>query len=723
MPADKRTREIAWPGYAFAVAVAVAMYGIRFEIERLTGVRLLLPLCGLAVVLASIWRGGVGPAIVASLLTTAWYVNESGVSRPEAWVPCLIYVLEAGVVCSWGTQLRTAKDEAEQGADWQRHLVQTAGEGIWMVAPDGIIGYANPRIAEMLGCDVRDIEGCKVDLFLFPEDLPAERIRFQNRRAGFKEQYDRRLRRVDGSEAWTLACSSPYAYRKKDAGVLTMMTDITERKKAEHALRRSERKFRELFENIREGVYQTSPDGRILAANPELLRMLGFSNQEELNVVGVVRDTFVDVDLHQSLRDRLERDGSYANVEFQLRTRDHRIITVSENARVVRDENGNVLYYEGTLTDITDKLRFEKQLRQAQKMEALGRLAGGIARDFRAIGEGMRTGLRHAMGVLPEDSLARPQLEAVVRSMNSAEALTHQILDFSQRQIHRHEGDTQSAAPIDINGLIADLEQELRQLAGPGNPLELSLCEDLTPVIAEPGNIAQIVTRLVILVRDFGPDGKTIQLSTAIVANTPVTNGLAAVGSFVSLSVYAAADGDRVDDGMSTSRAILAQYGGTLTTAQSDGVIRYSLYLPLASGMHQGGDSSLKSVHQPGDAFVTVLLVEEEPLIRELSRDRLERQGFRVLTAGTAAEAERIARGEQTFDVLITDWATDDGKSAALVQLLRGMRPELRVLFISGYGDGAPAGIPRQDGSATLQKPFSGESLARKIRQLLGKPE
>jgi two-component system cell cycle sensor histidine kinase/response regulator CckA len=278
---------------------------------------------------------------------------------------------------------------------------------------------------------------------------------------------------------------------------------------------------------------------------------------------------------------------------------------------------------------------------------------------------------------------------------------------------------------MNVNRLVADLEPELCRLAGPDNPVEFSLCEGLTPVIAEPGNIAQIVTRLVILVRDFGPDGKTIQLSTAIVANTPVTNGLAAVGSFVSLSVSAAADGERVDDGMSTSRAILAQYGGTLTavvepgSAGSNGQIRYTLYVPLASSVNPIADR----VPEPGCVMATVLLVEEEPLIRELSRDLLERQGFRVLTAGTAAEAERIARGEQSFDVLIADWATDDGKSGALAQLLRGMRPELRVLFISGYGDGPEAGIPRQDGSATLQKPFSGESLARKIRQLLGKPE
>ena len=252
-----------------------------------------------------------------------------------------------------------------------------------MIDPAGVIAYVNPRYRELLGCAEDQIVGRNSKHFFFLKITPPSAFGFKNRRPTAKEQYDRRLRRSDGSVVWTLACSSIWTYNGKDVGVLTMMTDITERKKAENALRRSERKFRELFENIREGVYQTSPDGRILAANPELLRMLSFTSPEELNVPGVVRDTFVDTDLHQSLRDRLERDGSYAAVEFQLRTRDRRIITVRENARVVRDENGHVLYYEGSLTDITERLRFERQLRQAQKMEALGRLAGGIARDFR----------------------------------------------------------------------------------------------------------------------------------------------------------------------------------------------------------------------------------------------------------------------------------------------------------------------------------------------------
>jgi PAS domain S-box-containing protein len=618
---------------------------------------------------------GAGPALAAAILAT-------GAAGFHAWIQYGVFVIGAGIVgiCLW--QLRLAKEKAAKGEAWQRRLVETAGEGIWVVDPDGVIGYANARIAEILGCRVEQIEGRKFEAFLFPDDVPVERIRFKNRRAGVKEQYDRRLRRADGSEVWTLACSGTSSHDGKHASVLTMMTDITERKSAEQALRRSERKFRELFENIREGVYQTSPDGRILAANPELLRMLGFSNHEELNVAGVVQDTFVDPDLHQTLRRRLERDGSYANVEFQLRARDRRIVTVRENARVVRDENGGVLYYEGTLTDITEKMRIGKQLRQAQQMEALGRLADGMARDFRAIGVDVIVRLRRVLDSLPPDSPARPRLDAVARSMQSGAALTRQILDFSQRQMDPDAG------PIDLNALILRLEPELSHVA---LSLSVSLCDVPAPVLADPGHLRQVITAFVAYAREFGSGIGKIELSTTIESNGPAETA----GLVVSLSVRSSSvrsseveDGDLEEEwrpwvGLATTQAILAQYGGAMTAAAEPSTeetgrgVRYSLYLPLASEA---------SLAQPlaGLDNAAVLLVEQEPLMRELSRDMLERQGFHVLTAGNTVEGEQIARSGESFDLLITSCPADGEQANALVHRFRDLRPALRVLFVAG---------------------------------------
>src|SRR5580704_17634277 len=232
MPATiNRTSTPAWAGYAFAIAATAAVFVFRYEVDQLIGDTISLPLCALAAVFACLWCIGLRSALLATFLTTAWYVWDYQREHPpvvSASIHYALYLFEAAMLCLFGRQLLAARDLAAKGEDWQRHLVETAGEGIWMVDPEGVIGDANPRIAELLGCSVEQIVGRKVEAFLFAEDLSVERNRFNNRRDGIRAPFDRRLRRADGSEVWTLACSNAYSYGKKDLGVFSMITDITE---------------------------------------------------------------------------------------------------------------------------------------------------------------------------------------------------------------------------------------------------------------------------------------------------------------------------------------------------------------------------------------------------------------------------------------------------------------------------------------------------------------
>ena len=321
-----------------------------------------------------------------------------------------------------------------------------------------------------------------------------------------------------------------------------MMTDITERKRAEYALRRSEERFRNLFESVLEGVYQSTPDGRILAANPMLLQMLGLANEAEINDVNIADDLYVDPHTRQRLLERLEREGGFQNAEYELRRRDGKIITVLENARVVRDENGVVIYYEGTLTDITLRKEMEQQLRSAQEVEALGRVAGGFAHDFHNALTSVTGFAQLALSDLAPLHPARSNTERVLKAADSAMALTRQLLSFSRRQ--------------------------------------------------------------------------------------PATE-----------------------------------------------------FLPgaMAPGESPGSEA-------PGNTGETVLLVEDEPLVRELSRDMLERQGCRGRLASNAEEAEEICR-RGGFDLLITDTATPDSTGTDLASKLRADHPELKVLFTSVDAD------------------------------------
>ncbi len=305
-------------------------------------------LAAFTAVLATAAVSGLGPTVLAVALGAAWSIaellQEPGLARTELLARPAIFVVEGLLITLYAWGARRIARQIVADSDWHRRMLETTSEAIWVIGEDGVIAYANPRIAEILGCTVEDLQGHNRRDFSFEADLSVERIRFQNRRTGHKDQFDRRLRRPDGGEVWLLTCSNAVFNEKGSfQGVLSMMTDITERKRAEYALRRSEEKFRSLFDNIPEGVYQSTPEGRILDANPMSLNMLGLTSEAQLNDVNIAKDLYVDEATRRQLMERLEESGSFQNVEYQLRRRDGCTITVQENARVVRDEQGQVL--------------------------------------------------------------------------------------------------------------------------------------------------------------------------------------------------------------------------------------------------------------------------------------------------------------------------------------------------------------------------------------------
>jgi PAS domain S-box-containing protein len=635
-----------------------------------------------------------------------------------------LFLLEGIAVSACCDHLRRSMTDAARNQEWRRSLVETSAEGIWILNSSGIITYANPRIAEMLGTDVATLVGRKYAEFVFPADQAIEQVRFSNRQTNARQQFDRRLKRKDGSELWVLACSNITNIAESrqtgsaEPGVIAMMTDITERKRAEQALRRSEARFRTLFDNVLEGVYQSTPDGRIIAANPMLLQMLGLSSETELNEVNIATDLYVDAEVRRQLLRRLEQEGSFQNVEYELRQRGGGIITVQENARVVRDDDGRVLYYEGTLTDVTARNRTEERLRRAQRMEAIGRLAGGIAHDFNNILT-VITGYSHlVVDALETSHSARESAEQILRAADGATALTQQLMSFSRRQ-------TRDPAPVDINRVVRLCEADLRDVVGPSVSLRFEISEGASLVLADEGHVEQILLNMVIRAWSANRPAELV-IATGPISLDPGYCRLhpgARPGHWAALRV-ACVGSAGVDDacgesavsaarlGASTTEAIVLQYDGFLldaSTVEGEGA---AVYLPLADGVPDTPELGLQRE--------VVLLVEDEPLIRELSRDMLERQGFRVLVASGPVEAEQISKRNK-FDLLITDVTMPEMQGTELARRLRVARPGLKVLYISGYSEQPLDPLELElRGAGLLQKPFSADSLGRKIRHLMG---
>lgn len=710
-----------WLRFSFAIAACAVAIVFELFIDRLTGQPVIPFLLPFAAIAASAAWGGTGPGLVATAILMVWAAFDLphyGVSAANTAIRCAVFLLE-GVLLSLGSsRLRGSMRAAAASETWHRQLVETAAEGIWVQDQEGVITYANARMAEMLGVTADRLTGRKTEEFFFPEDLSMERVRAANLRDGRKTRFDRRLRRDDGSEIWVLtSCNlldSDALFGQNTPGYLAMMTDITERKRAEHALRRSEERFRNLFESLLEGVYQSTPDGRILAANPMILQMFGIARQDELKELNIARDFFPDPDLRKRLLEQMERDGGYRNVEYDLRRRDGQIITVLENARVVRDENGAVLYYEGTMTDITPRRRIEEQLRQAQKVEALGRLAGSIAADFNNSLTVITGYAELALVDLPSGHAARPHIERALAAAERGVALTKHLLLFSRRQ-------TADTDRFELNQTL-DRCEAVRQ-AG----VNLSLSRDPATVYATPEQVETIVRELAANLRGRFP-AASLSLKTDLTelredfslqcANAPGgPYAVLSIGDSHSLEpidnllrdpfLAGMQAGESAAASLSPALAVITQCGGFVISRNAG----FHVFLPSAASSREAGVERIPG----GEA---ILLVEDEPLVAELSREMLEQQGYRVMLASSAGEAEQISRTAAGFDMLIADSVLDKAASAELIRRLRGTNPRLKVLYISGYAEN-PERAHSADGSAFLQKPFSAESLGRKIRQIL----
>lgn len=722
----KLLKESLWTRYVLALTACALSISLEFLFGHYAQAPLTPFLTAFGAVIVSGAWAGAGPGLLTTVLLTIWAAFDLAsfdMHAADISVRCALFFID-GILLSLGSsRMWQSIQEAAQSEAWHRQLVQTAAEGIWVHDEAGLISYANARMAEILGVVPDELVGRNVDEFFLPADRSIERVRAGNLQSQKKEQFDRRLRRHDGSEVWVLACCNVIegeTNRGAVTGVLEMMTDITERKKAEHALVRSEQKFRNLFESVLEGVYQSTPDGRILAANPMLLRMLGLKNEAEMNDVHIARDLYVDPSVRPRLLDQLERDGSFQNVEYQLRQRGGEIITVSENARVVRDETGQILYYEGTLSDITRSKRMEEQLRQAQKVEALGRLAGGIAQDFNNVLTLITGFAQLALSDLPHTHPARANTEQVLHASESALGLTRQLLSFSRRY-------APAEATVDLNEAVRNSDA-VKQSA-----IAVSTAPGALPVYASQTQIDLIVRELVSRVSSMarrrtavaslrlttssaslvaqyqsGRDASQPGLYAVLSIQTEDENDPAAAIVHGSPGFEAMPPGEAAAMGLSVMQAAVMHCGGFVVRHAETG---FSAWLPCASTGEIRGLA----------AGETILLVEDEPLVRELSRDMLERQGYRVILAANAAEAERLSSDAESFDLLITDIQAPQTSGMDLARKLRALHPGLKVLYISGYADEDRSEMGGRDlhGSAFLQKPFSADSLGRKIRQIL----
>jgi len=512
--------------------------------------------------------------------------------------------------------------------------------------------------------------------------------------------------------------------------------DITDFTRAIDALLTSESRYQDLFENANDIVYTHDLRGRITSINRTAERLLGYSREEllDMNIA-----TLVHPEDHALGRQMLEKklaDGGSTAYVMRILTRDGRLLNLEVSTRLSGSE-GRPTGVQCIARDVSERKRLEDQLRQAQKMEAVGRLAGGIAHDFNnllmVIGGRAELLLTHN----PPGDTASSHAEEISKAADRAASLTKQLLAFSRRQV---------IAPrvLDLNSIIEDTEKMLKRLIGEDIDVVMAMEPELGRVLADPGQIDQILMNLAVNARDAMPQGGKIIIETSNLELDEAFTSLhvgSRTGSYVLLAFSDTGCGMDAETmshifepffttkeagkgtgmGLSTVYGIVKQSGGYITVYSEPGHgTTFKIYLPRieASAVQLASRADAEALPRGSE---TILLVEDDRSVRELTRALLRMSGYTVLEAKSAEEAMQVSRSfPGQIQLLLTDVVMPSSSGSELAASLHAMRPQMRVLFMSGYTDDAILhhGVLRP-GVAFLQKPVRHGELARKVREVL----
>jgi PAS domain S-box-containing protein len=496
---------------------------------------------------------------------------------------------------------------------------------------------------------------------------------------------------------------------------------------------RAERRSREMFEQTPAGVATTTPDGRILLCNEAFARMFGYESPQGLEGQEAAA-LYWEAEDRDRLLTALRETGRLRNFEFRMRRRDGTAIWVLVNLTLREAAEGARI--DATLIDISDRKALEQQLWQAQKLDALGSLAGGVAHDF----NNLLTAIVGYAGLLrldfPPGDERIESVEEIDKACRRAAGLTRQLLAFSRRQQFEPK-------PLRLDERVRDMEKMLQRLLGPPVRLVSASDERLARVWADPSQIEQVVLNLGVNARDAMPQGGTLTIETRNVQLTERYVGEQSdmpAGDYVLLAVSDTGTGmDRETRarifepffttkekgkgtglGLATVYGIVKQSRGYIFVYSEPGVgTTFKCYFPVTDAEVGVAVPSLAPARAQGQE--TILLLEDEPAILAFVASALERNGYHVLSAGDGETAMRLAASHHgVIHLVLSDGVLSGVRVPELLRRLRGARPETKILLMSGYSQEAVfQNEIVEPTTAFLAKPFTIEQLTTKVREVL----
>jgi PAS domain S-box-containing protein len=652
---------------------------------------------------------------------------------------------ESGIVCGvLGTYEEiTGRKRAEIAF---HKLFENSPVGIYRTTPEGRIQLANPALVRMLGYDSFEE--------LAARDLEAAGYEPGYDRANFKRAMEEqgevrgrkeRWRRKDGS--FLILRENAKANRDASGAIVSYegtVEDITDQTLAEEALHESEAKYKALIETTNTAYVILDSEARVVDANAEYVRLTGRASFDQIAGKSIREWTAKhDLERNSAAFEGFLKQSHVRSLEVDHIDEQGNVIPVEINATLV--QSGAVRQVLAVLRDISgrkaaeaEKFKLEEELRQAKKLESIGRLAGGIAHDFNNLLTLINCYADFIVNGLPENHPLREDALQVLRAGERAAALTGQLLAFSRKQVIRPR-------PLNLNAIVAETEDMLRRLVGEDIELMVSLDPRLGQVLADPGQIHQILMNLAANARDAMPDGGELFIETS---NVEIDGDLAAQhpetapGHYILLTVTDTGQGMDPATGMqifepffttkglgkgtglglSTVYGIVRQSSGWIGVQSEPGKgASFRIYLPRISAA-PSPNPSRESAPATLTGGETVLIVEDQKEVLQLAKTTLKSYGYRVLEAAHAEEAILVSGGYPgPIDILVTDVVLPGMNGRELAGRLAASRPEMKVLFVSGYAADVIGHRGVLDsGVEYLPKPFSPDGLAAKLREVLG---
>lgn len=629
----------------------------------------------------------------------------------------------------------TRRRQAEERLRVQDSALEAVAEAIMITDFGGSILWVNPAFTSLTGYERHEVLGKTPRVLRSGQQDDAFYATLWKTILGGGVWSGRMVnRRRDGTLYTEESTITPvFCDRRRITHFLAVKRDVTQRLKREEALRASERRYRSLFERDLTGVYRATTDGRILVCNEAFARIYGYDSPDELRSGSAWDLHPTEGERERFLADLLAR-GSLTNHEAAGRHRDGSLLWILENVSLIEGEESGVHILEGTVIDITERKRLEEQLRQAQKMEAIGQLAGGVAHDFNNLLSVITGYSELVLARLGAEREVRAKVEQIRLAAGRATTLTRQLLAFSRKQVVQ-------PVVMDLNAVVADIMPMLRRLIRENIEIAPALSPAPARVLADRGQIEQVITNLAVNAGDAMPEGGRFLIETGIFspgegARQPSVG--VDPGSHVSLTVSDTGTGmDALTQshifepffttkpegagtglGLATVHRIVKENGGHIEVESAPGCgTTFRILLPAARGDEGAGAARPTTPVLSLRGHETILLVEDEEALGALAQELLEDAGYTVLVARNGADAlELSARYEKPIHLVVTDVVMPRLGGVGLATQIAVRRPRLPVLYTSGY-----MADPRlmEPGAPFLPKPYSRDQLVRKVREVL----